>query len=90
MLLIAGIRVRGFRLLELAQELECAATDVLIRVAQVVAEIIAHEDHLWQQLAAGLVFSTTSQYTRSSFLIMWSLGTQKRITVISCLGMARR
>ena len=45
--------LEDFRLLELAQEPERAASDVLIRVAQVVAEIIAHEDHLWQQLAVG-------------------------------------
>ena len=39
-------------------------------------------------LPSGPVFSTTSQYTSNSFLILWSShGTTKRMTVISSFGM---
>ena len=48
-------RLEDLGLLDLAQEAQHAAAHVLVRVVQVVAQRVAHEDHLGQQLARRVI-----------------------------------
>uniref|UniRef100_A0A0E0KZW5 Uncharacterized protein n=1 Tax=Oryza punctata TaxID=4537 RepID=A0A0E0KZW5_ORYPU len=48
-------RLEQLGLVEVAKEAERDTVDVLVGMLQVVAEVLADEDHLWEDLAGGSV-----------------------------------